>query len=163
DPLLTIDVPAHRSDVSRPEDIVEEVARVIGYETVPATLPSGTTPHVIRTDRLITREAAKDAIAAAGVIEIATSSFTTADPLERRDGAVVSRQSGVVREDPIPVSRETSRLTTDDSGLSTPYSSRPIVRLVNPMGEWEGMRPTLRASLLAAASENLKFVSGVAL
>jgi phenylalanyl-tRNA synthetase beta chain len=159
DPLLTIDVPAHRSDVSRPEDIVEEVARVIGYETVPTTLPSGTTPHVIRTDRLITREAAKDALANAGVMEIATYSFTSADALSRLDAAVGSRESGVERKDQTPI----SRLTTDDSRLSTPYSSRPIVRLVNPMGEWEGMRPTLRASLLAAASENLKFVPGVAL
>ncbi len=39
----------------------------------------------------------------------------------------------------------------------------PIVRLVNPMGEWEGLRPTLRGSLLALAAENLKFVSGVAI
>lgn len=143
DPLMTIAVPAHRSDVHRPEDIIEEVARVIGYETVPSTLISGTVPHVIRTDRLITREAAKDALASAGVMEIATYSFTSADALARLDTA----SQGV-----------------EESGNrgEIPYSTRPLVRLVNPMGEWEAMRPTLRASLLSAASDNLKFVSGVA-
>jgi phenylalanyl-tRNA synthetase beta chain len=138
DPLLTITVPAHRSDVHRPEDIIEEVARVIGYETVPTTLPSGTVPHVIRTDRLITREAAKDALASAGVMEIATYSFTSADALRRLDAAL------------------------GGSGEETLYATMPIVRLVNPMGDWEGMRPTLRASLLSAAAENLKYVAGVA-
>ena len=138
DPLMTITVPAHRSDVHRPQDIIEEVARVIGYETVPSTLISGTVPHVIRTDRLITREAAKDSLASAGVMEIATYSFISADALRRLDAALEG-------------SREEAR-----------YSAMPLVRLVNPMGEWEAMRPTLRASLLSAVSDNVKFVSGVA-
>jgi phenylalanyl-tRNA synthetase beta chain len=134
DPVLTIAIPPHRADVSRPEDIVEEVARIIGYETVPATMIDGTTPHVIRSDRWIAREAARDAVASAGLIEVSTYSFTSTEALDRL--AVVGG----------PGAAET-----------------PIVRLVNPMGEWEGMRPTLRASLLATTSDNLKFTSGVAI
>ncbi|MHB8645519.1 MAG: phenylalanine--tRNA ligase subunit beta [Thermomicrobiales bacterium] len=134
DPVLTIAIPPHRADVSRPEDIVEEVARIIGYETIPTTMIAGTTPHVIRSDRWIAREAARDAVAGAGLIEVSTYSFTSADALDRL--AVVS---GAGARDV------------------------PIVRLVNPMGEWEGMRPTLRASLLTTASDNLKFSPGVAI
>jgi len=134
DPLLTIAIPSHRADVSRPEDIVEEVARIIGYETVPATMLAGMTPHVIRSDRWIAREAARDALACAGLVEVSTYSFTSADALDRLAAA---------------------------DGLGA--ADTPIVRLVNSMGEWEGMRPTLRASLLATASENLKFMSGVAI
>ena len=134
DPMLTIAIPPHRSDVSRPEDIVEEVARIIGYETVPATMITGTTPHVIRSDRWIAREAARDALASAGLIEVCTYSFISLDALDRLAAA-----GG-------PGAAET-----------------PILRLVNPMSEWQGMRPTLRASLLATASDNLKFTSGVAI
>ncbi len=134
DPVLTIAIPSHRADVSHPEDIVEEVARIIGYETVPATMIAGTTPHVIRSDRWIAREAARDAVASAGLIEVSTYSFTSADALDRL--AVVGGPGA---------------------------AAVPIVRLVNAMGEWEGMRPTLRASLLATASDNVKFTSGVAI
>jgi phenylalanyl-tRNA synthetase beta chain len=134
DPVLTIAIPPYRADVARPEDIVEEVARIIGYETVPATMIDGTTPHVIRSDRWIAREATRDAVANAGLIEVSTYSFVSAEALDRL--AVVGGPGA---------------------------AGTPIVRLVNPMGEWAGMRPTLRASLLATASDNLKFTSGVAI
>jgi phenylalanyl-tRNA synthetase beta chain len=134
DPILTIAIPPHRSDVSRPEDIIEEVARIIGYETIPATLLTGTVPHVIREDRWIARESARDALASAGLIEVVTYSFT--------NGAALDRLASV-------------------GGPGA--ANVPRVRLVNTMGDWEAMRPTLRASLLELASENLKFVPGVAL
>ena len=160
DPLLTIAVPAHRADVSRPEDIIEEVARIIGYETVPATLLSGTVPHVVRTDRWLAREAARDALAAAGLIEVSTYSFTSADALARLDTA----HGGQERVSGEPHGADgTHDARTAPAARSPHCAETPIVRLVNPMGEWEAMRPTLRASLLATAAENLKFVPGVAL
>jgi phenylalanyl-tRNA synthetase beta chain len=134
DPVLTIAVPAHRSDVSRPEDVIEEVARIIGYETIPTTMIKGTSPHVIRTDRWIAREAARDALASAGIIEVVTYSFASVAALDRL--AIAGGPDG---------------------------ADVPIVRLVNPMGDWEGMRPTLKASLLSTAAENLKFMPGVAI
>ncbi len=134
EPVLSIGIPAHRADVSRPEDIVEEVARIIGYETIPTTMITGTSPHVIRSDRWIAREAVRDALASAGLVEVSTYSFTSADALNRL-ATVGGPRAGEV----------------------------PLVRLANPLGDWEGMRPTLRASLLATASDNLKFVGGVAI
>ncbi len=134
DPLLTIDIPPHRADVSLPEDIIEEVARIIGYETIPATMLSGMVPHVVRTDEWIAREAARDALASAGLIEVVTYSFTSRAALDRLAAAGGTAGGDV-----------------------------PIVQLVNPMGDWEGMRPTLRASLLTIAADNLKFNPGVAI
>jgi phenylalanyl-tRNA synthetase beta chain len=134
DPLLSVAIPPHRSDVSRPEDIIEEVARIIGYETIPATLLTGTVPHVIREDRWIARETARDAMASTGLIEVMAYSFTNTDALDRL--ATVGGPRG---------------------------ADVPLVRLVNTMGDWEAMRPTLRASLLELASDNRKFVPGVAL
>jgi phenylalanyl-tRNA synthetase beta chain len=39
---LTVTVPTFRPDITRPIDLIEEVARVHGFEHVPATLPFGT-------------------------------------------------------------------------------------------------------------------------
>lgn len=37
--MLTVDVPSFRVDVSRPEDLMEEVARIAGYNKIPTTFP----------------------------------------------------------------------------------------------------------------------------
>ena len=100
DPLLTIAIPPHRSDVSRPEDIIEEVARIIGYETIPTTLLTGTIPHVIREDRWIAREAARDAVANAGLIEVMAYSFTNLDALDRLATAGGPRGGGCTARAP---------------------------------------------------------------
>ena len=132
-PEFIVTVPVFRTDVTRPEDLIEEVARIVGYESLPETLPTGTAVHVVRPDRLLTREAARDAVAAAGLFEVQTYSFTSAAELDK--------------------------LAT--VGGAT-WAETPLVRLANPMSEWEALRPTLRGSLLTLASDNLKFVPGVA-
>ena len=37
--VLTVEVPSFRVDVSRPEDLMEEVARISGYNKIPTTFP----------------------------------------------------------------------------------------------------------------------------
>lgn len=37
--ILVVSVPSYRVDISREEDIYEEIARLFGYENIPATLP----------------------------------------------------------------------------------------------------------------------------
>ena len=41
---MTVSVPSFRGDVREPIDLVEEVARIWGYNEVPATIPEGTVP-----------------------------------------------------------------------------------------------------------------------
>ena len=45
---LRLVVPTWRSDVTMPADVVEEVARIIGYDTLPERLPIGQTAPVQR-------------------------------------------------------------------------------------------------------------------
>jgi len=50
---LSVTIPSHRHDVSIPEDISEEYARVIGFDAVPETLPPLATTKPAAIDRTI--------------------------------------------------------------------------------------------------------------
>ena len=41
--ILVIDAPTRRQDIRIEEDIVEEIARMYGYDEIPMTLPVGET------------------------------------------------------------------------------------------------------------------------
>jgi phenylalanyl-tRNA synthetase beta chain len=47
-----ITVPAHRFDIEREIDLVEEIARLSGYDTIPTTYPESEAPDFSRDDRL---------------------------------------------------------------------------------------------------------------
>jgi phenylalanyl-tRNA synthetase beta chain len=65
-------VPYWRSDVRIPEDVAEEVARVLSYERLPTALPRGTIPPAEAQPLRDFRERARDALAAAGLQEVIT-------------------------------------------------------------------------------------------
>ena len=39
-------IPDHRMDVLQEEDLVEEIARIYGYDKIPATVPKGAPPEI---------------------------------------------------------------------------------------------------------------------
>jgi phenylalanyl-tRNA synthetase beta chain len=72
---LRITVPSFRVDVSRPEDLIEEVARLSGFDTIPTTfprLPAGKRPPA---DRQELRQQIKTALTGLGFTEVITYSF----------------------------------------------------------------------------------------
>jgi len=73
---LLVTVPSHRADVSLEEDLIEEVARIYGYDRVPATLPYGPSTHGIKTREQSFRALITAALAGAGLYEVVTYSFT---------------------------------------------------------------------------------------
>ncbi len=72
---LAVEVPSRRSDISLEEDIVEEVARLHGYEKIPSTLPRGELLESREElpDRL--QGLAREVLTACGFNEIITYSF----------------------------------------------------------------------------------------
>jgi phenylalanyl-tRNA synthetase beta chain len=66
---LCCSIPSYRSDLSIPEDLVEEVARVYGYDRIPASMPHGelVPVSVPRPQQLI--EQVRDAFVSAGLLE----------------------------------------------------------------------------------------------
>ena len=80
---LEVQSPYWRADITIAEDLVEEVARIVGYDDVPATLMSTEIPHhEPRFEREI-REQVRDALVAAGMQETISYSATSVEALEK--------------------------------------------------------------------------------
>jgi phenylalanyl-tRNA synthetase beta chain len=69
---LTATVPPHRMDVAIPADLVEEVARIYGYDRLPSTRLADPLPEQRDNPELSVEEASRDALAAAGLLEAAS-------------------------------------------------------------------------------------------
>ncbi len=72
---LKIDVPSFRIDISQPVDLIEEVARISGYENIPARLP-----RILPQDGEVSlicgrRKAIKDILIGQGINEVITYSL----------------------------------------------------------------------------------------
>jgi phenylalanyl-tRNA synthetase beta chain len=79
---LVATVPSWRRDIDIEADLAEEIARVRGFELVPATLPD-TPPPDWHANPLDVRDAIRDALVGAGVTEVVTHALTTAGDVER--------------------------------------------------------------------------------
>lgn len=99
--------PFRRDDVTREVDLIEEVARLDGLETLPATLPSRHGASGRLTPRQKLRRRAGDALRAQGLNEIVGWSFEGPDLAERLR---LDRTAAVKLENPLSV--EQSRLRT---------------------------------------------------
>jgi phenylalanyl-tRNA synthetase beta chain len=104
---LTATVPWWRDkDISSPRDLVEEVARVIGYANLPAIFPAGKPTH--QTDPNIRwEERARDIAVTSGLTETFTYSFVSRELLERAG------------YDPAPMLRVQNELTNEFEFMRT--------------------------------------------
>jgi len=141
--VIVVRVPTYRSDVTIAADLVEEVARVIGYHELPEVLPLGrTVPVEIPPDvRLV--QAVQDTLVACGLTEVITYPMVDEATLRALlpGGATFPDRYGFY-----------------------PRPDRDLVRAVNPIRpEWALMRPSLLPSLLRSAAEHLKFNRAVAI
>ena len=68
--------PAFRVDLAIPEDIAEEVGRIIGYDKIPAELPPKTTGAVEIPKQFYYEWKVREALVSAGFSEVMTASFS---------------------------------------------------------------------------------------
>ncbi len=76
--VLEVSVPTWRVDVEQECDLIEEVIRVVGYSSLPETLPHAYNPTWSE-PTLAREERARDLFAAAGFAEACTYSFVSAE------------------------------------------------------------------------------------
>jgi phenylalanyl-tRNA synthetase beta chain len=129
---LLMEVPYWRSDIALEDDVVEEVARIAGYDSIPVAMMSTPVPHHEPQPLRALRERIRDILAASGMQEVITYSLTDRDTLEG-----VGALGGV--EEPLhianPMSSEMGMLRTSLRGsvLRTLAANRRI-------SQAEGMR-----------------------
>jgi phenylalanyl-tRNA synthetase beta chain len=73
DSVIEVDVPSFRPDLKREEDLIEEVARLAGFEHLPSTLPPGKLGGLERTQAA--ERHMRRVLAGLGLYEAWTSSF----------------------------------------------------------------------------------------
>jgi phenylalanyl-tRNA synthetase beta chain len=138
--MLHVTVPTWRSDVTLGADIVEEVARIIGYDVLPERLPTGQTAPVHRDPVYELQRQIRSLLTGAGAWETITYVAVGEEDLRRLHpgGALVTGMREV------------------EAGA--------LVRMRNPLqADRDILRPTLLPSLLHIAAENLKHERGVRL
>jgi phenylalanyl-tRNA synthetase beta chain len=131
---LTVTVPSHRRDVTRPADLIEEVGRIWGYDRFPTTLMRDELPPQRENARLKGAEQVRDLLTGCGLDEVITYSLVSLE--------------------------DEGRLHPGDS---TPDPDS-YLQLRNPLSsEQDTLRQTLLPSLLSATRQNLRFVDRVAI
>lgn len=79
---LEVGIPYWRNDVSLADDLVEEVARIIGYGKIPASPLSGELPQFEPDPLLSLREKVRDVLTGCGMQEVITHSLISRQDLE---------------------------------------------------------------------------------
>lgn len=75
--MLSINVPTRRQDIKIEEDIVEEIARLYGYDEIPMTLPEGKDQVGGLTPYQAKRRVVRDFMESAGLYQAVTYSLTS--------------------------------------------------------------------------------------
>ena len=119
-------VPYWRTDVTIADDVVEEIARIVGYDQLPTTRLRGEFPPAWPQPRRDLRTSVADILVAAGMQEVVTYSLTSLDAL----GAVLAREELSIHA-PLRVANPMNR-------------------------EQEYARTSLRASLLQTLADNVR-------
>ncbi|HIA91951.1 TPA: phenylalanine--tRNA ligase subunit beta [Candidatus Saccharibacteria bacterium] len=82
DSMMKFTAPFWRTDIHIPEDIVEEVGRLYGYDNLPKELPTRTTKPQKRSELFSFKKRLREALAKAGANEVLTYSFVHKNLLE---------------------------------------------------------------------------------
>jgi len=108
---LEVTPPSYRLDLDREIDLIEEVARIKGYDEIPGTLPEISMGYEDRTDHEKLMRLAFDVMISEGFSEIITYSFIERDTFERlgiKNGSAVelanpmSEEMAIMRTTLIP-------------------------------------------------------------
>ncbi len=79
----TVSVPSFRGDVEGPHDLHEEVARLEGYDRMPATMPVEPVPQRPQPRDTVLRRQLEDALVAAGLHQTVSYSLTSPEAEDR--------------------------------------------------------------------------------
>jgi phenylalanyl-tRNA synthetase beta chain len=121
EPQLDVEVPSYRLDVSIPADLIEEIARIHGYDAIPSTLMRDVLPPQRSQPLLEGLERTRDILVGCGLSEIMSYSLTNLEVINRSQvGAVEANPADYIRlANPLSQEREFLRQSLLPSMLET--------------------------------------------
>lgn len=122
---IDVEVPSYRLDVSIPADLIEEIARVHGYDEIPSTLMRDVLPPQRSQPQRQGMEQTRDILAGCGLAEIISYSLTNLDLVNRLNpGAKEAAPDDYVRvANPLSTEREFLRQSLLPSMVETMQSN----------------------------------------
>ncbi len=117
--------PYWRSDVSQAEDLVEEVARIIGYDRIPTTMLSQRIPQHNPSTLLALKEKTRDSLTGYGFQEIISYSLNSREMLSKLDAEGSTEMPPLLKlVNPMTVEQEYLRPTLRVNLLTTLAANR---------------------------------------
>lgn len=133
---LMVTVPDHRMDIEGAHDLVEEICRMVGYDTIPSTIIADALPPQRGNPKLEREEQIRDILVQLGLQEVINYRLTAVE----REARLIPKNSDVQADD------------------------RPYVTLTNPVTvERAVMRHSVLASVLEIVANNSRFQQQIAL
>jgi len=114
DETLEVTVPYWRLDVEMPADLVEEVARAVGYDRLPSRLMSDVLPPQRRNSSLELEERVRDILVGLGLTEVINYSLTSPESVARLFPQGGPSEKYIELSNPISRARRVMRRTLMD-------------------------------------------------
>ena len=126
DTRLEVAVPSHRLDVFEPADLIEEIARIHGYDAIPTTLLRDVLPPQRSQPHLEGLERTRDILVGCGLTEILSYSLSSLDSINRAraEGPPAVADDYISLANPISQERQVLRQSLLPSLLETLSTNR---------------------------------------
>jgi phenylalanyl-tRNA synthetase beta chain len=166
DVVLRLAVPTWRGDVEESADVVEEIARIVGFDRIPSTIPIGALPEPSPDPWHDREERLRDLLLGAGLTEVMTYPLTSRPAMARLllgtapgEELLLSAPVAVAElGDGAGTHRAVSAGRAEERRQIEAVAERlPAIMLSNaPSVEMDALRLTLMSNLLAVVRENSK-------
>jgi phenylalanyl-tRNA synthetase beta chain len=166
--LLRLTAPSWRGDVEESADVVEEVARIAGYDRIPSTIPDGPLPAWQDEPWFWREYEVRDLLLGAGLTEARTYSLVSRPLMAKLLPAVAPGEERLL-SGPVSLAGEADGVEpeTNLTAVSPQAIERrriealaeklPAITLRNPLSaDMDSLRLTLLPGLLSALRENTK-------
>jgi phenylalanyl-tRNA synthetase beta chain len=163
---LRLEIPTWRADVEESADVVEEVARIVGYDRIPSTIPNGPLPAPNPDPWFDREERLRDLLLGAGLSEVLSYPLISRPQMARLlrgttpgEEALLGAPAAVAElTDGSGFGKAEHRGRADERRQIEAVAERlPAIVLKNPLSsEMEALRLTLMSGLLGIVRENSK-------
>src|SRR5947209_2371038 len=160
---MQVTVPTYRGDIEEGADLVEEVIRIIGYDKLPSTIPTGPLPEPQGESWFEREQEMRTLLVGAGLSEIITYTMTSRARMVNLLAQTDAASARVLLQAPIGKATNGAHngaiAPVSTSKAVAPFDVRsiPAVVLTNPLSsDLECMRLTLMSGLMETMQENSK-------